>query len=121
MQNQNLDNLQQLLRSKAELHARLQLLPYDGTPEIKTNKTGNKYLYVRKRIAGKLTSTYVDVFSDELYTALLRYSREARDLRKTAAQNRKRTGTNRLYRAGTFSSGTAEFRFCTCQYESQYL
>ena len=82
MQNQNLDNLQQLLRSKAELHARLQLLPYDGTPEIKTNKTGNKYLYVRKRITGKLTSTYVDVFSDELYTALLRYSREARDLRK---------------------------------------
>lgn len=82
MQNQNLVNLQQLLRSKAELHARLQLLPYDGTPEIKTNKTGNKYLYVRKRIAGKLTSTYVDVFSDELYTALLRYSREARDLRK---------------------------------------
>ena len=64
MQNQNLDNLQQLLRSKAELHARLQLLPYDGTPEIKTNKAGNKYLYVRKRIAGKLTSTYVDVFSD---------------------------------------------------------
>ena len=39
-------------------------------------------MYVRKRIAGKLTSTYVDVFSDELYTALLRYSREARDLRK---------------------------------------
>lgn len=62
MQNQNLVNLQQLLRNKAELHARLQLLPYDGTPEIKTNKVGNKYLYVRKRITGKLTSTYVDVF-----------------------------------------------------------
>ncbi len=82
MTNQNLDNLQQLLRNKAELQARLQLLPYDGTPEIKTNRAGNKYLYVRKRIAGKLTSTYVDIFSDELYAALLRYAREARELRK---------------------------------------
>ena len=82
MPNQNLETLQQLLRNKAELNARLQLLPYDGTPEIKTNKNGKQYLYIRKRIAGKQTSTYVDVFSDELYTALLRYSREARELKK---------------------------------------
>lgn len=82
MPNQNLETLQQLLRNKAELNARLQLLPYDGTPEIKTNKNGKQYLYIRKRIAGKQTSTYVDVFSDELYAALLRYSREARELKK---------------------------------------
>ncbi len=82
MINKNLDNIQVLLRNKAELNARLALLPYDGTPEIKTNKAGKQYLYVRKRIAGKLTSTYVDVFSEELYTALLRYAREGRDLKK---------------------------------------
>lgn len=73
--------IQELLQQRADLQARLKLLPYDGTPEIKENASG-KYLYVRKRVAGKLTSTYVDVFSDELYAALLRYTREARELKK---------------------------------------
>ena len=41
-----------------------------------------KYLYVRKRVAGKLTSTYVDVYSDELYQLLLRNAREQKDLNK---------------------------------------
>lgn len=27
--------IQELLRSRADLHARLNLIPYDGTPEIK--------------------------------------------------------------------------------------
>ena len=71
----------ELLRRKADLTARLNLLPYEGTPEIKDNSSG-KYLYVRRREAGKLKSTYVGIFSDELYTALLRYSKEARELRK---------------------------------------
>jgi len=57
------------------------LIPYDGSPEIKENKSG-KYLYIRKRINGKLTSTYVNVYSDDLYQLLLRNSREARELRK---------------------------------------
>lgn len=77
-----IEECQELLRQQAELVARLNLLPYDGTPEIKENKSG-KYLYVRKRELGKLTSTYVDKFSDELYETLLRYSREARELRKS--------------------------------------
>lgn len=50
--------VQELLRSRADLHARLNLMPYDGTPEIKERGNG-KYLYVRKRVAGKQTSTYV--------------------------------------------------------------
>lgn len=50
--------IQELLRSRADLHARLNLLPYDGTPEIKERGDG-RYLYVRKRVAGKQTSTYV--------------------------------------------------------------
>ena len=81
--------IQELLQQRADLQARLKLLPYDGTPEIKENASG-KYLYVRKRVAGKLTSTYVDVFSDELYAALLRYTREARELRKGVRRIEKR-------------------------------
>ena len=75
------DDTQELLHQRADLQARLNLLPYDGTPEIKERDSG-KYLYVRKRVASRLTSTYVDVFSEELYAALLRYAREARELRK---------------------------------------
>lgn len=73
--------IQRLLQEKADYQARLNLIPYDGSPEIKENKSG-KYLYIRKRINGKLTSTYVDVYSDDLYQLLLRNSREVRELRK---------------------------------------
>lgn len=73
--------IHRLLQEKADYQARLNLIPYDGSPEIKENKSG-KYLYIRKRINGKLTSTYVNVYSDDLYQLLLRNSREARELRK---------------------------------------
>lgn len=75
------NNIQELLRKKADLQTRLSLIPYTGTPEIKENKSG-KYLYIRKRELGKLKSIYVDKFSDELYRTLLRYSKEARELNK---------------------------------------
>ena len=80
---------QELLQQRADLQARLKLLPYDGTPEIKERGNG-KYLYIRKRVASKLTSTYVDVYSDELYAALLRYSREARELKREIRRVEKR-------------------------------
>ena len=73
--------IQELLRSRADLHARLNLMPYDGTPEIKERGDG-KYLYVRKRVAGKQSSTYVGRYTEELYNLLLRNAREARDIRK---------------------------------------
>lgn len=73
--------IQSLLQEKADYQARLNLIPYDGSPEVKENKSG-KYLYIRKRINGKLTSTYVDVYSDDLYQLLLRNSKDARELRK---------------------------------------
>ena len=41
-----------------------------------------KYLYIRKRIASRLTSTYVDVYSDELYQLLLRNAKESKELKK---------------------------------------
>ena len=50
--------IQELLNRRAELQARLNLLPYDGTPEIKTISE-KKYLYVRKRVLDKVKSTYV--------------------------------------------------------------
>lgn len=75
------NEIQELLRSRADLNARLNLMPYDGTPE--TKERGNeKYLYVRKRVAGKQTSTYVGAYTEELYNLLLRNAREAREIRK---------------------------------------
>lgn len=73
--------IQELLRSRADLHARLNLMPYDGRPEIKERGDG-KYLYVRKRVAGKQTSTYVGAYTEELYNLLLRNAREAREIKK---------------------------------------
>ena len=73
--------IQELLHQKADFQARLNLIPYDGNPEIK-DRNGEKYLYVRKRVGSRLTSTYVDNYSDALYQLLLRNAREAKDLRK---------------------------------------
>ena len=84
----NTVKINELLRQKADLYARLNLLPYEGTPEIKENKSG-KYLYVRRREAGKLKSTYVGTFNDELYAALLRYSKEGRELRRLIRKTEK--------------------------------
>ena len=53
---ENLELIQVLIETKAEAEARLKLLPYDGSPEVKENK-GGKYLYIRKRVGGRLTST----------------------------------------------------------------
>ena len=77
----NFERIQELLREKADSQARLKLIAYDGTPEIK-EVSGKKYLYVRKRVGSRVTSTYVDVYSDELHQLLLRSNREARELRK---------------------------------------
>lgn len=73
--------MQELLHQRADFQARLNLLPYDGSPEIKEQRE-NKYLYIRKRIGSRLTSIYVDSYSDLLYQLLLRNAREARELRK---------------------------------------
>ena len=76
-----INQIRELLHQKADLQARINLMPYDGTPEVKTQ--GNKqYLYMRKRVGGKKTSTYVDVYSETLYQLLLKNSRERRELEK---------------------------------------
>lgn len=71
----------ELLNKRADLKARLNLLPYDGTPEVK--KQGDaKYLYIRKREAGRLSSTYVGAYSDTLYDLLLKNAAEAKAIRR---------------------------------------
>ena len=71
----------ELLNKRADLKARLNFLPYDGTPEVK--KQGDaKYLYIRKREAGRLSSTYVGAYSDTLYDLLLKNAAEAKAIRR---------------------------------------
>lgn len=77
----NFDLMQELLRQKADLEARLALLAYDGTPEIKENSSG-KYIYIRKRVLTRVTSEYVGLFSDDLYGLVVRTTRQAKDLKK---------------------------------------
>lgn len=77
----NYIEIQELLQQRADIQARINLMPYDGNPEIK-EQGGSKYLYIRKRVAGKLTSKYVDVYSDELHQLLLRNAKELKELNK---------------------------------------
>lgn len=79
--NNNFKDIQELLRQKAELQARLNLIPYDGTIEIKENNSG-RYIYIRKRELGRVSSQYVDKFSDALYQMLLRTTKEAKEIKK---------------------------------------
>jgi fido (protein-threonine AMPylation protein) len=78
---ESFNEIQELLRERADYEARLKLLSYDGTPEIKS-RNDQRYLYSRKRIGSRITSTYVGPYSEELHQILLRDAREARELRK---------------------------------------
>lgn len=54
-----------VIASEGGSSSKTNLIPYDGTPEIK-NRDGQKYLYVRKRVGNWLTSSHVDAYSDEM-------------------------------------------------------
>ena len=86
---ENFDEIRLLLQKKAEYQARLNLLPYDGTPEVK-EQSGSKYIYLRKRVGSRLTSTYVGAYSDDLYQLLLRNSKESKELKKLIRHTEKR-------------------------------
>ena len=81
----NYPQIQELLQQRADFQARLTLLPYDGNPEVK-EQDGKQYLYVRKRVSSRNTSTYVGVYTEPLHQLLLRNAREARMLRKHIRQ-----------------------------------
>ena len=54
--NNNYPQIQELLQQKADYQARLNLLPYDGSPEIK-EQHGQKYLYIRRHVSPLSMST----------------------------------------------------------------
>lgn len=78
----NFEIIQNLLRTKAEFQARLNLIPYEGTVEVKISGE-RKYLYIRKREAGKVRSIYVGLYSEELHQILLKGVKDARELKKS--------------------------------------
>ena len=80
MNNQYLE-IQTLLEQRAEINARLNLIPYDGSIEIK-DKNGKKYIYIRKRILSRNTSTYVDLYSDELFMSISKLLKDRKDYKK---------------------------------------
>lgn len=45
-------SLTELLQKRAELSAKLSLIPYEGSIEIKT-RNNNKYIYLRKKTLNK--------------------------------------------------------------------
>lgn len=75
------DRMLNLLTEKAELQAKIRTIPFDGSIEVKTVKT-EKYIYVRKREAGKYKSTYIDKYSDELYGLAVSQVLEVRKYKK---------------------------------------
>lgn len=77
----NYNKIEELLRKKSDFLTRLKNIPYNGYPEVK--KIGeNSYLYIRKRVFGKNTSTYVGLYSDELYNLLINNSNKYKKISK---------------------------------------
>ena len=73
--------IQTLLEQRSEITARLNLIPYDGSIEIK-DRNGQKYIYIRKRVLGRNTSTYVDSYSDELFASISKLLKDAKEYKK---------------------------------------
>ena len=71
----------ELLQKRAELNARLALISYEGSIEIKT-RNNNKYIYLRRKTLGKNTSIYIDKYSDELFESISSLLLQAKSLKK---------------------------------------
>ncbi len=77
----NIEEIQNLLNQKADLQSKIKISAFDGSIEIKT-VNGEKYIYVRKKEAGRNTSTYIDKYSEELYATAINQSQEIRSIKK---------------------------------------
>lgn len=75
------NDIQKLLSERADLEARIKVSAFDGSIEVKTI-SGQKYIYVRKREAGKYKSTFVDKFSEELYALAVSQAQQLRAVKK---------------------------------------
>lgn len=73
--------IQILLQQRAEITARLNLIPYDGSIEIK-DRNGKKYIYIRKRVLGRYTSTYIGSYSNELFASISKLLKDAKKYKK---------------------------------------
>jgi prophage maintenance system killer protein len=73
--------IQKLLRERSNLKAKLKLIPYDGSIEIKT-RGENKYIYLRKKVEGKNTSSYIDLYSERLYNNISLLLEESKEYKK---------------------------------------
>lgn len=77
--------IHELLEKKADITARFNLIPYDGSIEIK-EKDDKQYIYIRKKALGKNTSTYVGAYSDASFAAISRLLKEKKEYRKQLRQ-----------------------------------
>jgi len=73
--------IQKLLNDKADLQAQINISAFDGSIEVK-KVNDEKYIYVRKREAGKYKSTYIDKYSEELYAMAVNQSQHIRAVKK---------------------------------------
>ena len=81
----NIEMIQKLLNDKADLQSQINISAFDGSIEIKTINN-EKYIYVRKREAGKYKSTYIDKYSEELYAMAVNQSQYIRAVKKQLRQ-----------------------------------
>jgi len=88
----NIEMIQKLLHDKADLQAQVNISSFDGSIEIK-NINNEKYIYVRKREAGKYKSTYIDKFSEELYAMAVNQSQHIRAVKKQLRKIEKELAT----------------------------
>lgn len=77
----NIERIQKLLNEKADLLAQINVSAFDGSIEVKT-VSDQKYIYVRKREAGKYKSTYIDKYSEDLYAMAVNQSQQIRAAKK---------------------------------------
>lgn len=81
----NVEIIQKLLNEKADLQAQINISAFDGSIEIKT-VNNEKYIYVRKREAGRYRSTYIDKYSEELYALAVNQAQHIRAVKKQLRQ-----------------------------------
>ena len=77
----DIELIRNLVNEKASLKARIALIPFDGSIEVKGSGS-RRYIYARKRVAGRNTSTYLCEYSDESFALLSRQAIELRALKK---------------------------------------
>lgn len=78
---ETMEQIQALRQERADLQARVNQIPVDGSLEVKTIE-GEEYIYARKRIAGKNTSKYIARYEPILFQSLQSQLMELRELRK---------------------------------------